>query len=197
MPTRIPPFTASGVLPPYVGASPTVEANRSPYRTDVADLCARFATSAHRVAILQGFLAHRAAINGLGIISGFEWCDGSLVENRPAPTEPGDIDVVIFLRRPATAATDAAFEALVNANLDVFHPARAKAMYHSEAFFVDLDGVPAEQIVARTHYLFGLFSHRRITAEWKGLVQVPLYSPAVDAVAAAALAAYVPPAVHP
>jgi hypothetical protein len=63
-------------------------------------------------------------------------------------------------------------------------------MYRCEAFFVDLS-LPGEVIVPQVAYWFGLFSHRRTTFEWKGLVQVPLDTPAEDADAEAIVDAYI------
>jgi hypothetical protein len=64
----------------------------------------------------------------------------------------------------------------------VIGAAVVKAKYYCDMNFVDFSLAP-EFIVASTHYWFGLFSHRRVTAEWKGLVQVPLHSPNEDAAA--------------
>ena len=56
----IPAFTAAGVLPPFV-ADPADIRQRSPYATRLRDIILRFATSARRCEILQGWLAHRTA----------------------------------------------------------------------------------------------------------------------------------------
>ena len=184
MPTKIPGFTLSGVLPPFTAPKPTDPGGRAPYATDTVDLCTRFGTSAHRVAVLQGFLAHRAALNTLGFVSGFQWCDGSFVEDK----DPVDMDVVTFSHRPAQAQDRSRLAQMVQQNQKLFHPTLTVTNYHCDAYFVDLTLVP-EFVVAQTHYWFGLFSHRRLTAEWKGLVQVPLCSPNEDAAAATVLTA--------
>jgi hypothetical protein len=184
----IPPFNVSGVLPPFLGANPVHMATRSPYKSNVAELCASFATTAQRVAILDGFLQHRAALNGLGFVSGFAWCDGSFVED----AIPNDLDVVVFARRPVLAQMDAQLQLLVQQNPEVFLPAQAKLHYRCDVYFVDLD-LPTETVAALTHYWFGLFSHRRVTGEWKGMIEVQLHSPMHDALGAATLAAWQPP----
>jgi hypothetical protein len=43
-------------------------------------------------------------------------------------------------------------------------------------------------IVAQARYWYGLFSHRRVTGEWKGMLEVPLQVTTADAAAEALLA---------
>lgn len=181
----IPPWTISGVLPPYLGGSAADRALASPYRATILDVVRRFATTERRKEILRGLVRLRAALIGHGIAEGFQWLDGSFVERKHGGGEPGDIDVVTFHRRP-NGIDDRGFDELMNANLDLFHPRRSKARYDCDAYYVDLSLEP-ESVVASATYWFNLFSHRRITSEWKGMVQVPLDSPAEDAEALALL----------
>lgn len=82
--------------------------------------------------------------------------------------DPGDIDVMSFVRRPAAANSDADFAALVRANLDVFDPNQAKANFKCDHYSQDLDlGVDVDRIC----YWHAVFSHRR-NGSWKGFVQV-------------------------
>jgi hypothetical protein len=189
----IPSFTADGLLPPFLGSSPAVIGSRAPFRTSVFHVIDRFATSPERVGILSGLLDYRETLHGLGIVDGFQWLDGSFVESietiegRP----PGDIDIVTFYRHPAVAAADAdwiAFQVQHGATFDaLFGPALPKQTYKCDAYPVELD-VPPETLVFATHYWFGLFSHRRRTFEWKGLLEVPMFDPAADGAARQLLA---------
>jgi hypothetical protein len=188
----IPGFTLSGVLPPFTGSSPVTAANRSPYQANTIELVHRFGTSSHRVAVLQGFLAHRAALNALGFLNGFQWCDGSFVEDK----NPGDMDVVTFFDRPTHAQASTQLAQIMQQSPHLFNPTLTKTMYHCDVYFVDFTLAP-ELLVARTHYWFGLFSHRRVTSEWKGLVQVPLCSPNEDIQAGGLLAAIQQAQAHP
>src|SRR5437660_55494 len=102
----IPNFDLSGVLPPYVGPSPAESgAFMSPYEASIVEMVDKFATSPERKAILIGLLRYRDALATAGIVDGFQWLDGSFLENieeregRP----PGDIDIVTFLHRPDSA----------------------------------------------------------------------------------------------
>jgi len=100
---------------------------------------------------------------------GFQWVDGSFVENKT----PKDADVVTFVRRPRAASLIAQVLMLRHANPEVFDRDRVKATYRLDAFFVDLDGT-SEAIVDTASYWFGLFSHRRGDDAWKGMLRVNL-----------------------
>jgi hypothetical protein len=100
----IPAFGQSDVLPPFIGADATVRAQCSPYVTTCTEIVRRFGISRERLVILRGLLDYRAALSSIGIVHGFQWIDGSFVEDcetiRQRP--PGDVDVVTFAYRPAT-----------------------------------------------------------------------------------------------
>lgn len=171
----IPAFNVSGVLPPFVGNSPTAPATMSPYWTTMTAVVRRFATSVERMEILTGLLNYRAALRNLGLADGFQWIDGSFVEhvestrNRP----PADVDVVTFASRPDIQPDE--WKKLVKANISLFDTAQAKQQYRCDAYFVDLGKKPAT-IVNDTRYWFGLFSHQRDTSLWKGMLALPLVS---------------------
>src|SRR5438067_12351601 len=93
----IPPFSQSLVLPPIYGNP----AQRSPYRASFTELAQRLATSDHRKQLLRGLRLYRAKLRDIGI-TGFQWINGSLVENveELRQDNPKDVDVVTFFRRP-------------------------------------------------------------------------------------------------
>jgi hypothetical protein len=186
----IPPFTIDGVLPPYTGATgPGGPLHAlTPFEASAVELVTTFGTTAHRLTLLQNWLDHRAAFRGLGFTQGFQWIDGSFVEDKV----PQDLDVVTFSRRPARATGPQALEALMRANPDLCIRGPVKTRYNLDAFFVDLDG-SKESLVSATRYYAGLFSHRRSDDLWKGMVQVRFDNPADDAAASAALAALASP----
>ena len=110
-----------------------------------------------------------------GIEQGFQWIDGSFLEdcerNRGRP--PNDVDLVTFARRPDQYNQDAKWRVFVEANDDLFNRKKVKETYRCDAFYVDLF-LPPEAVVSRTRYWFGLFSHQRSSYLWKGLIEVPL-----------------------
>ena len=73
----------------------------SPYVVTISDVIRRYATSAERIEILVGLLKFRADLRTAGFIDGFQWFDGSFVENieETRGRAPADIDVVTFAHR--------------------------------------------------------------------------------------------------
>lgn len=171
----IPSFNVSGVLPPFVGENPTNPASMSPYETSMTAMVRRFATTVERIDILRGLIGYRDALRTLGIREGFQWIDGSFVEQvedtRGRP--PADIDLVTFAHRPGVTAEQ--WRALVQDHRDLFSLSSVKQQYKCDAYFVDVDKDPL-LVVNDTRYWFGLFSHQRATALWKGMLLIPLQS---------------------
>jgi hypothetical protein len=189
IPGEIPPFTVSGTLPPFLGANPAIPATMSPYVTTLVKLVERFATSPQRKEILSGYLSHREALLGLGI-TGLQWLDGSFLEDIEAleGRPPGDLDIVTFAWRPAHIMNDqAAWEALIQGNLHLFDPAQSKPAFRTDPYYVDVRFGP-ELVIQQTAYWFGLFSHKRISSLWKGILVIPLDQSQDDAAAIQLLA---------
>ncbi len=78
-------------------------AHSSPYVVTAGELVQRFAINASRCVILDGLLRYRAELRELGFVGGFQWLDGSFVEDVEAREDraPKDIDVVTFAHPPA------------------------------------------------------------------------------------------------
>jgi hypothetical protein len=172
----IPAFTTSGVLPPFVGDSPTEPAQMAPFAVAFSEIAHRFGTTPQRWTLMQGLAAYRAALRATGIAGGFQWIDGSFLEDveslRGRP--PADIDLVTFAAPPPgmTAGEFAARHAAL------LNPEQSKAKFGCDAYFVDL-GLGARRpdlLVMQSRYWYGLFSHQRASALWKGMLQVDLYS---------------------
>lgn len=173
----VPAFTIDGVLPAYVGANGPGGAavNMTPYPATVIEVIDRFATTPARRSILRDWLQHRAEMRALGVVEGFQWLDGSFVEDKI----PADIDVVTFFHRPAQCLRNVDILNLFHGRPDVFRKAHVKARLQVDAMFVDLGGT-SENIVESTRYYGGLFSHRRGDDLWKGMVRVALDGQADD-----------------
>ena len=156
-----------GLLPPIDSEQPT-SADRSPYTVALLDVVMRFSTSPNRQTILTGFLEYRAALHNMGITDGFQWLDGSFLEDvetlerRP----PVDIDVVTFLRSPAGFVPTPEQVAILDHD-------SAKQQFHVDSFFVEIDKLPPETVVSQSAYWYSMWSHRRNQA-WKGYLQVDL-----------------------
>ncbi|MGB7988483.1 MAG: hypothetical protein WCF44_03760 [Candidatus Methylophosphatis roskildensis] len=173
----IPGFTISGVLPPFdAEQGPTNPGAMSPYPAAMSEVATRFGGSETRRAILRGLLEYRAAVRAAGFVRGFQWLDGSFLEDvelvRRRP--PGDVDLVTFAQRPKNFSDDE-WREFVGLRASLFDPQEAKSLYRCDAYFVDLNLKP-EILVSYTRYWFGLFSHQRATNLWKGMLEVPLDS---------------------
>lgn len=167
----VPAFTIDGVLPPYTGIDgPGGATNHmTPYEASPLEVVTRFATTVGRREILAHWLDHRRLMRVLGVEVGFQWLDGSFVEDK----EPNDLDIVTFFRRPLNAQSAPEIDQLIRANPEVFIRRRIRAVRRIDAMFVDLNG-SSEGIIDATRYWCGLFSHRRVDDLWKGMVKVSL-----------------------
>lgn len=172
----IPELNQSGVLPPFNTASGVTKfATMSPYPSSIKEFVERYAYSDERKEIIQGFLKYRNELRTQGFTEGFQWIDGSFVEdvesnqNRP----PNDIDIVTFAHRPEDVGNDQDWKDFVDSNINLFDRKIAKEQYKCDSYFVDMS-MPAENIIDYTKYYFGLFSHQRETFLWKGMIKIPL-----------------------
>src|SRR5262245_55106373 len=80
-PFDVPDFTISGVLPPYLGATPIIQAAMSPYRTTLVSIANKLCTSDQRKEIFRGLLAWRQELGAIGLQGGFQWLSGSFIED--------------------------------------------------------------------------------------------------------------------
>lgn len=178
----IPAWNAAGVLPSIMPDAPGNSPERSPYVTELSVLVDRFSTSPERISILDGLLRFRAALHQAGIVSGFQWLDGSFLEDVETleGRSPRDMDVVNFLNLMGLDQ-----QMLITQHGALFDQAKTKQAYAMDAYFVQIGGVFEKNAVRRVSYWYSMWSHRR-NGLWKGFVQVDL-DPAQDATARAIL----------
>lgn len=172
----IPEFNQHDVLPPFLaGTGPTDRTQTTPYQTTLSEIVQRFGISEQRRQILQGLIQYRQALRNAGFTEGFQWIDGSFIENceKVRNKPPADIDIVSFLLRPQIVKNDEEFENFFHS--DIAPLLDVKDKFKCDAYYVDLNAHPF-LIVKSTHYWFGLFTHQRETYLWKGLLEVPLNS---------------------
>lgn len=163
------------MLPPIRPGAGGSSADRSPYRVSLQQLVTTFAISSERATILRGFLDYRAALHAAGIIVGFQWVDGSFVENIEAleGREPNDMDVVTFCAVPEE---EYAY---------LFNNPTVKTDFHVDAYHCSIDLPLISERVQLIAYWYSMFAHRR-DGLWKGFVAVDL-SPFEDPDARTAL----------
>ncbi|MGR5061988.1 DUF6932 family protein [Photobacterium sp. DNB22_13_2] len=171
----IPHFNSSGVLPPYLADDPTERGSMSPYRVGLDEFVAHFATSPERKLLLRGFINYRLKMKGLGFSTGFQWIDGSFVEDvettRKRP--PADIDFVTFSELPASVQSEDDWNQLFDDNQDLFDTDVSKTEFMCDAYYVNIRTNPL-YLIEQTRYWFGLFSHQRSTSLWKGILEIDL-----------------------
>lgn len=178
----IPEWDSSGLLPPYL-ISPALEGGRSPYHVGLSDVMLRFGDTTARRTLLAGLLDFRAALHAAGVYEGFQWLNGSFVEDKRGRLgeEPKDIDVVTFFHTPPGQTQ----EALVTAYPLLFNPEATKSQYGVDAYPVALDSSNLRYLVTMSTYWSSLWSHSK-NGQWKGYLEVTL-SDDEDAAARAVL----------
>ena len=156
------------MLPPYIG-NPAV-GNQSPYEAKSYEVVQVLGLSIKRCDILKGWLEHRSELRKLGFRSGFQWLDGSFVEDK----SPNDIDIVIFHENQAAQNAK-----IIGNNKEVFLPDFSKIKYKVDPYYVDISR-PGESLIEQSSYWLNLFSHRRKDDLWKGMLKVRTNTPTDD-----------------
>jgi hypothetical protein len=175
MANSIPDFDHNLVLPPHLG-DPRGPGQLSPYPCTTAELVQRFGVSHERREILRGFLGFRERLRATGLTRGFQWLDGSFLEDieTQEARPPRDLDVVTVFWD-----YDLAFQQTVFAAFPEFaHPAMAKANFALDHYPFDA-GYRPEVTVEYARYWMLLFSHNR-DGVWKGMLKIDLDTPDLD-----------------
>ncbi len=163
----IPDWNIQGLLPPIKLGEDGDSPKRSPYEIDIVTLINHFATSKERCTILDGLLRYRLALYEIGVREGFQWLDGSFMqdietqESRP----PNDIDVVTFLVLPHKFDQDKL--------RNLFDTKYTKKEFFVDAYPFQLDINCDNSALKRVSYWYSLWSHTR-DGIWKGFLQVNL-----------------------
>ena len=184
----IPAWNANGVIPPVSFTAPT-SAERSPYAVSLPEFVLRFASSAKRQQILSGYLRYRGCLHAVGLTAGFQWLDGSFLENieTTETRDPNDLDVVTFYSLPVGVTQ----QQLQTQAPDLFPMTAGERTLIKSSFLVDPFlislGSRAPLLVWQCTYWYSMWSHRR-DSTWKGYLQIDL-DPAEDALAAIQLSA--------
>ncbi len=178
-----PAWNSAVVLPRIRPIAPGSSPDRARCVVDLAVLFDRFTTSPERMAILDGLLRFRADLHAAGITSGFQWLDGSFLEQVEAleGRPPRDMDVVTFFDLPQGLDQ----RSLAQRHGTLFDQKHVKATYTMDAYFVVLGEPTVHWHVKSIAYWYSMWSHRR-DGLWKGFVQVDL-DPAQDGNARAIL----------
>ncbi len=172
--SNIPDFDHNDVLPPHLG-NPAAH-NNSPYPCTTLELCRRFSTSPKRIELLHGLLDFRAELNKQVVISGFQYIDGSFLENIESSENrpPNDIDIVTFIR----GITQERQQQIMEQFPEIFDAEKCKLKYKLDHYIVDYGAHP-DLTVELIRYWLQLFSHNR-KGVWKGMLRLELNTAVID-----------------
>lgn len=171
----IPNFDHNNVLPPHLG-NPTDKTHLSPYNCTILELCHKFCTSQQRIQILKNLIIFRQKLTTFGVIYGFQWLDGSFVENIEVSEtrHPNDLDLITFY-----GGLSISEQHNIRINLpEFFNPVMAKSSFLLDHYPLDY-GFKPEVTVELTRYWVQLFTHNRLGI-WKGILRLPLNTPIDD-----------------
>ena len=143
--------------------------NRAPYAVSLLGLVERFGGTNQRLKLLAGLLEWRALLHHAGLMQGFQWINGSFIEDveQSKDRPPNDIDVVTFFHVPK-GETQASLSKRFP-NLSDRDPLGSQAIHSS---VMPLNSSP-EMLVNWAVFYSGLFSHTR-NGIWKGFFQITL-----------------------
>jgi hypothetical protein len=174
----LPDWNSYGIIPPFNSAQPT-GADRSPYVITFSDFVLRFTSSLERIEILKGLAEYRRELYSIGIVSGFQWVDGSFLEHveHIRQTPPNDIDVTTFFYMGVLEEKRVLEKGIVQRNPELFDNQNLKQKYHVDGYCVNLDYQNYEESIfsiKQCCYWYSLWSHQRGSFRWKGFVQISL-----------------------
>ncbi|CAK0740407.1 conserved hypothetical protein [Gammaproteobacteria bacterium] len=174
----IPDFDHNLVLPPHLG-EPTKPEHLSPYPCTTVDLCRRFGNTPDRRLLLRKFLDFRKRLNDEGLINGFQWLDGSFLEDIETRENrsPKDIDVVTIYW-----GYHLDFQSNLIIKFPEFaNPTLSKSTYSLDHYPFDA-GYSQILTLEQARYWILLFSHNRLGV-WKGMLKIDLNTPKEDELA--------------
>ncbi|MDR3109921.1 MAG: hypothetical protein LBU65_09600 [Planctomycetaceae bacterium] len=163
----IPDWDEFGVLPAYDIVEGPASVKRSPYVVSLIDVVRRFAISPERIKILDEFLKFRKRLTDKGLVNGFQWVNGSFIEDveRLRQRPPKDLDVVTFLELP---------DAESQQTFDKYYQEVVGSDRIIDARIVPLPPTITLDIITEFLYWSGMWSHCRDSKRWKGFLQIGL-----------------------
>ena len=119
---------------------------------------------------MRGFLDYRGALHRAGITSGFQWINGSFVEDIETleGRAPNDIDVLTFCAMPGDADYRSLFDSAITSR-----------KFLVDAYFLPLNVSLTPPRVRAISYWYSMWAHRR-DGRWKGFLEIDL-NPVSDA----------------
>jgi len=130
-----------------------------------------FGFSPDRRAILNGLLDFRASIYAAGIPNGFQWLNGSFMEDVESHQDrsPNDIDVVSFIQLPFGEDQGSLYGRAAH----LFDHDAVKVAFKVDAYFEFLGVALEERHIRQVTYWHSMWAHNR-NGNWKGFFTVGL-----------------------
>lgn len=160
-------WNEQGLISP-IGASATSR-DRSPYRISLIDFYKHFSKiSSDRKALLDGLILFRQELHKLEITKGFQWINGSFLENieKTEGRPPNDIDSVIFIE-------EFNVEKIFEMQNFLKDKDSLKKKFKIDSYHEWICELPLKDIVRTTTYWYSMWSHTR-DHQWKGFVEIDL-----------------------
>lgn len=153
----------------------------------MTEMVTALGTTTERRTLLRGLIGYRALLSTLGYTTGLQFINGTFAENVEAREgrPPNDIDVFSFLVRPAHYQNDPSRWIANGWNewiSEIANPPFNKTRYGLDTYAIAIDQHNALSLIKETIYWYSLFSHKRVTHDWKGFVRIAL-NPVDDAAA--------------
>jgi len=169
----VPHWNTHGVLPPIAPGELGNSLFRSPYAVGLPEVVDCLSISTERIAILDGFLRFRSELHRVGLVSGFQWLNGSFLENIEdlEDRQPNDLDVVTFYAMP----TGQSQQSLFAGKTYLFDNTQLRQDYKIDGYFRELGANISSDNITMITYWYSMWSHRR-NGLWKGFLQVDLDS---------------------
>lgn len=173
----IPDFDHNNVLPPFINGRPGILTNHSPYICTIQEFCEKFATTEVRIELLTKFVEFRLKVHESEITSGFQWVDGSFLEDKEKALnkDPNDIDVATFFQVSSPNTEDKIkneFPEFINRGL-------AKDNYMLDNLLIHITPLAPYDLIRNTNFISKLFSYSRRGVH-KGMVEIHLNTPTND-----------------
>ncbi len=166
----IPNWDIAGLIPPIMPGVAGHSNERSPYLATSLEIISQFSTTKERYLILKGFLEYRQALYSNGVTNGFQWLNGSFMQDieRQESRPPNDVDIVTFFVVPNDLDEDK--EEKIQ---QLFDTNNTKKLYKVDAYPVELNHKTTAYEVKMVSYWYSMWSHTR-DGVWKGFTQVTL-----------------------
>ena len=151
-------WNEDGLLPVEFNTA-SGETLRSPYRLTLPQFAERYGGSDGRLALLSSLLEYRAGLRGTGVVSWFQWVNGSFVEDvqQTRGREPEDIDLVTFYHLPDGRTADEFQEE----HPVVFDWKTVERKWSLDSYCVPLNGDSVEDLLTAFGYWDHWWSHTK------------------------------------